>query len=191
MLTAAALCLVGMFPDQAKAQRCLPAQKGIQLTAGWVDGFSFSHSDGRTAFHGGIAYSRYNRNLTRWVFGAEYLQKDYNYRDEVVPKVQITGEAGYYVPVLADRGRNVVLSVGFSGLAGYETTNWGNKLLHDGARLRNEDCFLYGGALSAEVETFLSDRVVFLLSVRERVLGGSTVGTFHTQIGFGFKFLIN
>ena len=108
-----------------------------------------------------------------------------------MPKAQFTGEAGYFVPLTADRGRNVVLSVGFSALAGYESSNWGNKLLHDGARLRDADCFLYGGALTAEVETYLCDKVVFLVSVRERVLAGSTVGTFHTQIGFGFKFIIN
>ena len=94
-------------------------------------------------------------------------------------------------PLAADRGRNVVLSVGFSALTGYESSNWGNKLLHDGARLRDADCFLYGGALTAEVETYLCDKVVFLVSVRERALAGSTVGTFHTQFGFGFKFIIN
>ena len=108
-----------------------------------------------------------------------------------MPKAQFTGEAGYFVPLAADRGRNVVLSVGFSALTGYESSNWGNKLLHDGARLRDADCFLYGGALTAEVETYLCDKVVFLVSVRERALAGSTVGTFHTQFAFGFQFIIH
>ena len=76
---------------------------------------------------------------------------DYTYRGEVVPKAQFTGEAGYFVPLAADRGRNVVLSVGFSALAGYESSNWGNKLLHDGARLRDADCFLYGRSRNLSV----------------------------------------
>ena len=154
IIALAALCLFGLWPGQAQAQRGLPKQKGIQLTAGWVDGFSFVSAGRRANFYGGIAFSRYNRNSSRWLFGLEYLQKDYTYRGEVVPKAQFTGEAGYFHPLVADRGRNIVLSVGFSALAGYESTNWGNKLLHDGARLRDADCFLYGGALTAEVETY-------------------------------------
>lgn len=191
IIALAALCLFGLWPGQALAQRGLPKQKGIQFTAGWVDGFSFVSAGRRASFHGGIAFSRYNRNSSHWLLGLEYLQKDYTYRGEIIPKAQFTGEAGYFHPLVADRGRNVVLSVGFSALAGYETTNWGNKLLHDGARLRNADCFLYGGALTAEVETYLCDKVVFLVSIRERALAGSSVGTFHTQIGFGFRFIIN
>ena len=186
-----ALCLSGLLPGQALAQRGLPKQKGIQLTAGCVDGFSFVAAGRRVCVHGGIAFARYNRNSSHWLLGLEYLQKDYAYRGEVVPKAQFTGEAGYFHPLAADRGRNVVLSVGFSALAGYESTNWGNKLLHDGARLRNADCFLYGGALTVEFEAYLCDKVVFLVNIRERMLAGSTVGTFHTQIGFGFRFIIN
>ena len=135
--------------------------------------------------------SRYAGRANKWVFGAEYLCRNYPYKAGSIPVAQFTGEGGYFVPLAADRGRNVVLSVGFSALTGYESSNWGNKLLHDGARLRDADCFLYGGALTAEVETYLCDKVVFLVSVRERALAGSTVGTFHTQFGFGFKFIIN
>lgn len=64
-------------------------------------------------------------------------------------------------------------------------------MLPDGATLRNGDCFLLGAVLTAEIEAFVSDRVALLLSVRERALGGSTVGTFHTQIGIGIKFIFN
>ena len=145
----------------------------------------------RRAGSWGWNFCRYSSPTSQRVELRLYLQKDYTYRGEVVPKAQFTGEAGYFVPLAADRGRNVVLSVGFSALTGYESSNWGNKLLHDGARLRDADCFLYGGALTAEVETYLCDKVVFLVSVRERALAGSTVGTFHTQFGFGFKFIIN
>lgn len=137
----AAVCLSGLWPGEVHAQRGLPKQKGIQITAGWVDGFSFVKAGRRANFYGSVAFSRYNRNSTRWLVGLEYLQKDYTYRGEVVPKAQFTGEAGYFVPLAADRGRNVVLSVGFSALTGYESSNWGNKLLHDGARLRDARLF--------------------------------------------------
>ena len=90
----AAVCLSGLWPGEVHAQRGLPKQKGIQITAGWVDGFSFVKAGRRANFYGSVAFSRYNRNSTRWLVGLEYLQKDYTYRGEVVPKAQFTGEAG-------------------------------------------------------------------------------------------------
>lgn len=185
------LCLLGMAAAPASAQRNLPGQKAFQVTGGFVDGFTLKSGDGRLAYFGNLQYVRSNRNQTRWVIGAGYQQKDYTYRSEVFPKVQFTGEAGYYVPLLADRGRHVCFSVGVSGLLGYETSNWGTKEFADGARLRNEDCFIWGGALTAELETYLSDRVVFLVNVRERALFGTDFGNWHTQVGIGFKFIIN
>ena len=188
LLTVAVLSL---FAGEAYAQRDLPGQTGIQFTSGGVNHFFSWKSGGERHYFTSLAFTHTNRNRTYWLYGLDYQIKEYDYEDESVPKAQFTGEAGYFVPLAADRGRNVVLSVGFSALTGYESSNWGNKLLHDGARLRDADCFLYGGALTAEVETYLCDKVVFLVSVRERALAGSTVGTFHTQFGFGFKFIIN
>lgn len=83
------------------------------------------------------------------------------------------------------------LSLGLSALAGYETSNQGDKLLPDGATLLDKDCFIYGGALTLELETYLTDRVVLLVNARERMLFGSDIGKFHTQVGMGLKFIIN
>ena len=76
------------------------------------------------------------------------------------------------------------LSLGLSALAGYETSNQGDTLL-------DKDCFIYGGALTLELETYLTDRVVLLVNARERMLFGSDIGKFHTQVGMGLKFIIN
>lgn len=108
---------------EAKAQRNLPYQKSIQVTGGLVDGFSFRNSDKEYNYFGSLSLVRSNRNQTRWVFGLGYQQKDYTYRQQVIPKVQFTGETGYYIPILADRGRNVCFSIGISGMLGYETSN--------------------------------------------------------------------
>jgi hypothetical protein len=83
------------------------------------------------------------------------------------------------------------VSLGASALAGYETVNWNEKLLPDGATINNADGFLFGGALTLEMETYLSDRIVLLVNVRERLLGGSSVGNLNTQLGLGLKFIIN
>ena len=75
-------------------------------------------------------------------------------------------------------------------LAGYETVNRGRTTLYDGATLRNGNAAIYGGAVTLEVETFLTDRLVFLVRARERVLFGGEVGNFQFQLGAGIKFII-
>ena len=85
----------------------------------------------------------------------------------------------------------ILLSLGVSGLAGYETVNWGEKSLYDGSTLRDEDGFIGGGAMTLEMETYLTDKIVLLLTGRERVLWGNSTGHFHLQFGVGIKFIIN
>lgn len=142
-------------------------------------------------FHAGMAFSRYNRNQSRWVVGVDYLLKDYRYKTERVPKVQISAETGYFLPLVSNRGKDIFLSIGLSALAGYEISNGGSKRLSDGAILTQTNAFVYGGVPALELETFLCDRVVILLNVRQRILFGSPVGHFHTLIGFGLKFIMN
>lgn len=77
-----------------------------------------------------------------------------------------------------------------SALAGYETSNWGDKLLPDGSTLTDKDGFVYGSALTLELESYITDRVVFLINARERCLFGSSVGKFHTQFGMELKFIM-
>ena len=43
-------------------------------------------------FQAGLALSRYNRNHSRWLFGADYVKKHYSYKDIAIPKAQFTGE---------------------------------------------------------------------------------------------------
>ena len=176
--------------NQAHAQRYLPGMKGLQVTAGMADGFHWNRKSD-FAYHIGAAYSIYTKHADRWVIGGEYLEKRYEYKDIRIPVQQFTAEGGYYLNFLSDRRKTFFLSAGLSGLAGYETCNRGNKLLPDGSTLLGKDAFVYGGALTLELETYLTDRMVLLLNVRERALFGSSIGTFHTQVGIGMKFIIN
>ena len=180
------LALIG----QASAQRYLPGQKGIQLTGGFVDGFRLQNED-KQAFFGGVTLSTYTKNGNRWTFGVEYLQKKHEYKNILIPASQITVEGGYYLKFLSEPSKTLFFSVGASAMTGYEMINWGKKLLFDGATIENKDAFLYGGAVTLEVETYLSDRIILLVNARERILMGSSVNKYHTQIGVGFKFMLN
>lgn len=176
--------------SEAYAQRCYPGMRGLQITGGMVDGF-YPFSDDNRAFHAGIAISTYTKRSNKWVFGAEYLQKEIDYKKMTIPIAQFTGEGGYYYKFLSDRRRFFLCFFGVSGMAGYETVNWGDSKLFDGSVINNEDRFIYGGAISLELETYLTDRLVFLISGRQRVLWGTTTGHFHSQIGIGVKIIIN
>ncbi len=175
----------------AQAQRQLPGMRGVQVTGGMVDGFHSSKTKNETGYYFGAAMATYTKNGNKWIFGGEYLHKYYPYKETGIPLSQFTAEGGYYLKFLSDRNKVVLLSLGASALAGYETSNRGEKILFDGATLRHKDSFIYGGAITLEMETYLSDRIVLLLTARERVLWGTSTGHFHTQFGAGLKFIIN
>jgi len=168
------------------AQRYLPSMCGLQVNTGSVNALNL-----KKGFHCGVAYSTYTKSKDRWVFGAEYLQKKYLYNDLKIPQSQFTVDVGFYYKFLSDRRKAFFASIGASALAGYETVNWNEKLLPDGATINNSDAFLFGGALTLEMEIYLNDRLVLLANIRERLLQGSTVGKLNTQFGVGMKFIIN
>lgn len=189
LLFSMVLCFV--LTDKAQAQRCLPGMQGIRITGGMVDGFHSSGNRNGLGYHFGLSLDTYTKNCNRWVFGAEYLQKYHPYKDIRIPTSQFTAEGGYYYTFLSDANKTFLLSIGGSALAGYETNNWGEKLLFDGSTLQSGDAFLYGGAVSLELETYLSNRVVLLLNARERCLWGTQTGRFHFELGAGLKFILN
>jgi hypothetical protein len=176
---------------EAYAQRSLQGMRGIQVTGGMVDGLHNSVNCNELGYYFGAAMATYTRHANKWMFGAEYLQKDYPYKEIRIPLSQFTGEGGYYYNFLSDASKTFFLSLGGSALAGYETSNWGEKILFDGSALRSKDVFIYGGAISLELETYLTDRLVLLLTGRERILFGTSTGHFHTQFGIGLKYIIN
>jgi len=173
------------------AQRTLPGQRGLQITAGTVNGLNLNTNSPDFAFHAGIAFSEYVKSANKWVFGVEYLEKRYPYKDVKIPQSQITGDAGYYLNFLSDAHKTFFASVGASAVAGYEAVNWDKKLLFDGATINDKDNFLYGGALTLEVEAYLTNRLVLVANARERFLQGSSIGKLNAQFGIGFKFIIN
>ena len=139
-----AVVSLALFSGQAYAQRYLPGMMGVELRGGFAGG-----SKGPLNYYTGMAMSGYTKKANRWVAGAEYLLKNYNYRNVAVPRAQFTAEGGYYLKFLSDPSKTLFLSIGGSALIGYETVNWGNRMMHDGSRLLAGDAFLYGGCAHA------------------------------------------
>lgn len=189
ILIATVLCFV--LSNKAHAQRALPGMQGLQITGGMVDGIYSTDNSNESGYYFGAAMATYSKNANKWVFGAEYLRRNYAYESGSIPVEQFTGEGGFYYNFLSSPGKAVFFFIGASALAGYETANHGEKLLDDGASFQNDDGFVYGGAITLEMESYLTDRIVLLLTGRERMLQGTTTGHFHTQLGIGLKFIIN
>ena len=181
--------MLALFTGQAHAQRCLPKMQGIEVRADMADGFNLGGKDGGYSF--GAALSTYTKKGNKWVFGGEYLLKNNPYKDTKIPVAQFTAEGGYYFKILSDARKIVFVYAGASALAGYEAVNWGKKVLHDGSTLHDRDAFIYGGALTLDVECYVADRIALLANLRERCLWGGDTRKFHTQFGVGIKFIIN
>ena len=180
---------LALFAGQVHAQRCLPGMRGIEVKANLADGFRPGGNDGGYSF--GAALSTYTKKGNKWVFGGEYLMKDNPYKETKIPVAQFTAEGGYYFKVLSDARKIVFLYAGASALAGYETVNWGDRMLFDGSTLHDQDAFVYGGALTLDMEIYVADRIALLVNLRERCLWGGDTRKFHTQWGAGIKFVIN
>lgn len=97
------LCFV--LTDKAHAQRCLPGTKGLRITAGMTDGFHTADKRNELGYHFGLGTDRYVNGCHKWVFGGEYLQKYYPYKDIRVPVSQFTAEGGYYYNFLSDANK--------------------------------------------------------------------------------------
>ena len=69
MLTIAVLTLT---MGQMAAQRVLPKMQGIAIGGGMVDGKEDS-------FYGSVSAETYAKGGNKWVFGAEYLQRNHKY----------------------------------------------------------------------------------------------------------------
>jgi hypothetical protein len=174
-----------MLTINVQAQRRLQGQQGLQATVGMVDGFT------KKSLHAGVALNYFTQNGPQWTFGAEYLRKKLQHREQMIPVEQFTGEAGYYRTVLSDFSKTFFISAGVSGMTGYEWVNRDKPLLDDGSTILSQSKFLFGGAISFEIETYLSDDIVLLTGFRQRILTGSTVNKFHNQLYVGIKIIIN
>lgn len=181
------MLLCWMETQQTYAQRHLPLQKGIQAAAGTVNGVNLNTRGGGFGCYGGITWVSYTKSGGHWLIGGEFLQKRHLYEGKGLPQVQFTGEGGYFVDIFSTKNKIFYCSLGLSALGGYETINWNKKLLFDGAAIKNKDAFLYGGAATLESEFFFSEYSSLLFNIRERVLAGSSVDIFNTQVGLGVR----
>lgn len=178
-----------LFSGQAMAQRTLPGMKSVEVKASMVDGF-YTGNSRDCGYSFGVYYSVFKgNNANEWVFGGEYLQtyKPYGEKGRI-PVADFTAEAGYNLHLISDYSQTFHLYAGISALAGYETVNWGESVLKDGATLQADDAFIYGGAVNVQADVYLSDNFTLGVNLKERFVFGIDTGNFRFSYGLTAKY---
>lgn len=182
--------MLTLFGGRAMAQRCLPGMSAIEVRADMVNGF-YTGDSRNCGYDFGVFYSVFKGGANTWSFGGEYLQTYSPYGERGrIPVAQFTGEVGYNLHIVSDYSQTFHLYGGVSALGGYETVNWGKYTLSDGSTIKNDDAFIYGGALTLSADFYLSDRLALGAHVKERFVFGNDTGHFLTQFGLHVKLTI-
>ena len=181
--------LLAVTAGKAAAQRCLPGMKGVQFSAGMVDGFYSPAGNDGTGYAFSLALFNYVKNGNKWVYGVEYMRRNCPYRKGGVPMEQYTADAGYFHNLLSSPGKVFFLNAGLSGVVGYEEVNGGRRTLYDGASLSKCSAFIYGCAATLEAEVFITDNIAATARLRGRVLWGGASGVFHCLYGVSLKYV--
>ncbi|MCX2680757.1 conjugal transfer protein TraO [Galbibacter sp. EGI 63066] len=174
------LILVGITATQA--QRMLPKQKGLEVSAGTLS----NENPGRNYYLNiGLTVNGKNGNYRLWAL--EYTHQYYKYKGLRIPQETYTAEGGYSFFLLGDARKNITLNAAITGVFGYESINRGEAMLHDGAKIVSGDNFIYGAGGRLTLETYLSDRFVLLLHGRTKALWGTDLEQFRPSAGVGLR----
>ena len=182
------LLLIGMVATAltAHAQRLLPRQTGVEITAG-VPVIQNEKLIQPETFTANISFTRYLKAENYTFLSALYERQNLPYGKVNVPLSDALLLAGYMHPLLSDGGKNAFVYAGVSALAGYEELNRGKSVLPDGAELLDRSRIVGGGGVHLAVELFLSDHLLFVVGGRGLFLFGSDVSPFRPAISAGFR----
>lgn len=175
--------LILMAITVTQAQRMLPKQKGLEISAGVL---SDDKIDDDYYISAAMTVNGKNGNYQLWAL--EYTHQYHDYKALRIPQETYTAEGGYSFFLLGDARKNITLNFGITGVVGYETINRGETMLYDGAKILSEDNFIYGAGGRLTFETYLSDRFVLVLQGRTKVLWGTDLEQFRPSAGVGLRF---
>lgn len=165
-----------------QAQRMLPKQKGIEVSAGILS----SNKIGNDYYINlGMTVNGKNGNYQLWAL--EYTQQYHAYKNIRIPQETFTSEGGYSFLLLGDNRKNITLNLALTGVIGYETINRGETLLYDGAKILTGDHFIYGAGGRLILETYLSNRFVLILQTRIKMIWGTDLEQFRPSVGGGLR----
>ncbi|WP_343657900.1 conjugal transfer protein TraO [Chryseobacterium sp.] len=165
------------------AQRMVYKQKSLEINTGLLNADRIGKD-----FYLNLTLNSFAKHGNYWIWGLEYQKKTADYKTWSIPLEDFLGEVGYSIKLLSDSRKFITLNGGVTGVAGFKSVNKGDSLLMDGGVLKNQSGFVYGTAGRLSLETYLSDRIVFMLQGRVRVLWGTDLERFRPSSGIGLRF---
>ena len=179
--------LVVGLPTTVQAQRLVPSQKGLEVSASMpiVKGKSLFKQDD---FGMTLSLSHYLKQGKYTFLSAGYEQQALSYRSYQVPMRDYLLQMVYGYPLLSDKGKNVFFYLGASALVGYEQLNRDMVILPDGAKLLDGSRWVYGAGLHTSVELFLTDRIIVGGKAQLRYLFNSDVLRLRPTLSLGLRY---
>ena len=177
--------LVVGLPTAVQAQRLVPSQKGLEVSASVPIVKSLLKQDD---FGVALSLSHYLKRGKYTFVSAGYEQQALRYRSYQVPLRDYLVQVGYAHPLLSDKGKNVFFYLGTSALVGYEQLNLDKMILPDGAKLLDGSRWVYGAGLHTSVELFLTDRIIVGGKAQLRYLFNSDVHRLRPMLGLGLRY---
>lgn len=178
-----AVMFILMSITVVQAQRMLPKQKGLEVNVGVLSDDKIGND-----YYLNIALTVNGKNGNYQLWALEYSHQYHDYKNQNIPQETFTAEGGYSFFLLGDARKSITLNAGITGVVGYESINRGETILFDGAKILNEDNFIYGAGGRLTFETYLSDRFVLVLQGRTKVFWGTDLRQFRPSAGVGLRF---
>ncbi|WP_312716931.1 conjugal transfer protein TraO [Sphingobacterium multivorum] len=165
------------------AQRMVYKQKSLEINTGLLN----TDKVGKN-FYINLTLNSFSKHGNYWIWGLEYQKKAVDYKNWEIPLENYFGEVGYSIKLLSDSKKFITLNGALTGVAGYESVNRGDSILLDGGVLKNQNGFVFGTGGRLSLETYISDRVVFMVQSRIRILWGTDLEKFRPLTGIGLRF---
>ena len=177
--------LVVGLPTAVQAQRLVPSQKGLEVSASVPIVKSLLKQDD---FGVALSLSHYLKRGKYTFVSAGYEQQALRYRSYQVPLRDYLVQMGYAHPLLSDKRKNLFFYLGASALGGYEQLNRDKVILPDGAKLLDGSRWVYGAGLHTSMELFLTDRIIVGGKAQLRYLFNSDVHRLRPTLGLGLRY---
>ena len=172
------------------AQRLLPNQNGLEVMGGIVFQPRVSNPINSGDFSVEAGYNHYFRVGNYLSVTADYEQRHYTYKEWRIPIQDALLQVSYNHPLVMNRGRDILLYAGIAALGGYEFVNNGETIMPNGATLQNQSRWVYGVSPMISLETYLHDRLVFVLRGEGRFLFNQQTYLIRPTIQAGLKVII-
>ena len=135
-------------------------------------------------------YNHYFRVGNYLSVTADYEQRHYTYKEWRIPIQDALLQVSYNHPLVMNRGRDFLLYAGIAVVGGYELVNNGETIMPNGATLQNQSRWIYGVSPMVSFETYLCDRLVFVLRGEGRFLFNQQTYLIRPTVQAGLRIII-